>query len=269
MRFALVNNERTEAKHKLNGICPACYQPVIPKCGTLKIHHWAHSSKKSCDSWWETETEWHRTWKNNFPEDWQEFVLFDENTGEKHIADVRNKYGLVVEFQHSYLDVQERISRENFYKNMVWVVDGTRLKGDYPRFVKERKYFKQIEKNCYFFVNHPEKCFPVAWTESSVPVIFDFQETILVESALQNNLWCLLVGRNDGRAVVVAIPHKSFIYAANVCSSLLPDCNTVLARMQSCREQLEQERLQNEQIRKECELAYRMRKGYNKHKHRW
>ena len=37
-------------------------------------------------------------------------------------------HNLVIEFQHSHMDAQERTSREKFYKNMVWVVDGTRLK---------------------------------------------------------------------------------------------------------------------------------------------
>lgn len=86
MRFALVNNNRTEAQPKLSGLCYCCSKPVMAKCGKQKIWHWAHKSKTDCDNWWEPETEWHRTWKNNYPADWQELFSFDKNTGEKHIA---------------------------------------------------------------------------------------------------------------------------------------------------------------------------------------
>ena len=66
----------------------------------------------------ETETQWHRNWKNKFPIVWQEIFLHDEQTGELHIADVRTEHGLVIEFQHSHIKPEERISRENFYK--IW-----------------------------------------------------------------------------------------------------------------------------------------------------
>ena len=176
MRFALIDNNRTEAQPKLNGLCCCCSKPVIAKCGTRKIWHWAHKSKTDCDNWWEPETEWHRTWKNNYPSDWQEISLFDNGTKEKHIADVRTAHSLVIEFQHSNINPQERTAREQFYKNMVWIVDGTRLKRDYPRFLKEWKRdgiseVHQTEKSGIFEVCFPEFCFPEAWLKSSVPVI--------------------------------------------------------------------------------------------------
>ena len=65
--------------------------------------------------------------------------MFDKETGEKHIADVRMVHNLTIEFQHSHIGSLERTSREKFYENMVWVVDGTRLKKDYPRFLKGKK----------------------------------------------------------------------------------------------------------------------------------
>ncbi|MBC8883345.1 hypothetical protein H9X57_07610 [Flavobacterium piscinae] len=139
MKFAIVNGIKSEALKGIKGICPSCGSELIAKCGVQKINHWAHKNTRTCDSWWESETEWHRSWKNNFPIEWQEFILFDTQTKEKHIADVRTENGLVIEFQHSHITPQERYLREKFYKNMVWVVDGTRLKRDYPRFFKEWK----------------------------------------------------------------------------------------------------------------------------------
>lgn len=218
MHFALINNNRVEAQPQLQGLCSCCSKPVIAKCGTQKIWHWAHKSKTDCDNWWESETEWHRTWKNNYPADWQEISLLDERTDEKHIADVRTVHNLVIEFQHSHIDPEERTLREQFYKNMVWVVDGTRLKRDYPRFLKGKKncfentIFYNTDNPKIFRVDLIDWCFPSAWLESSVPVIFDFRGDGSMEDSdgLRNTLYCLFpqVGRY---ARVAEISHKAFI----------------------------------------------------------
>ena len=134
MRFALLNDERIEATKEAKGVCPCCGNDLVAKCGEVYIHHWAH--KKKCnDHWWENETEWHRNWKNQFPNEWQEIIQYDES-GEKHIADVKTSEGWVIEFQHSYLNPEERRSRNNFYKKLIWVVDGTRRKTDAKQFQK-------------------------------------------------------------------------------------------------------------------------------------
>lgn len=77
----------------------------------------AHRSRRSCDPWWENESDWHRSWKNHFPAGWQEIVLSGPY-GQRHIADVKTAAGLVLEFQHSPLAPMERHARENFYRNM-------------------------------------------------------------------------------------------------------------------------------------------------------
>lgn len=220
MRFALINNIRTEANPQLQGLCSCCSSPVIAKCGKQKIWHWAHKSKTNCDIWWEPETEWHRNWKNNYPADWQEISLHDEKTSEKHIADVRTVHNLVIEFQHSHIEPQERTSREMFYKNMVWIVDGTRLKRDYPRFLKgkmnsfENTIFYNTDNPKIFRIDLVDWCFPSAWLESSVPVIFDFKGDGLLDDSdgLRNTLYCLFpqVGRY---ARVAEISRKAFINA--------------------------------------------------------
>jgi competence protein CoiA len=173
MKFALIDNIRIEATKGAHGICPNCGSEVIAKCGERKVNHWAHKSTRNCDPWWEPETEWHRSWKNNFPPEWQETSLRDEQTNEKHIADVRTSHGLVIEFQHSHIKPEERTAREAFYRNMVWVVDGARLKNDYPRFVKARKHFRHAGSPHIFVGRDIDSCFHSAWTASTVPVIFD------------------------------------------------------------------------------------------------
>jgi hypothetical protein len=219
MKFALIDNNRVEAKPKKHGVCPNCLQPVVAKCGKQKIWHWAHLRIISCDSWWEEETEWHRNWKNNYPSDWQEITLIDKRTGARHISDIRTTHNLTIEFQHSAIKPEERTSREKFYENMVWIVDGTRLKRDYPRFLKEwnnngiSEIYK-TDKAGIFKVGFPEYCFPSAWLNSSVPVIFDFRGDDFTDDSesLRNTLYCLFpqVGRY---ARVAEISRKAFISA--------------------------------------------------------
>lgn len=132
MRFALLDGQRIEATPKLRASCPGCGAEVVSKCGKHIIWHWAHLSRTHCDPWWETETEWHRAWKNRFPQEWQEIPAHDDASGELHIADVKTPSGLVIEFQHSTIDPVEVSARECFYKTMIWVVDG--CKNDADRF---------------------------------------------------------------------------------------------------------------------------------------
>ncbi|MGO8224758.1 competence protein CoiA [Rhizobium ruizarguesonis] len=133
MKFAVVDGVRREAAPGLSGTCPGCEAPVMPKCGAIRLHHWAHRSTVLCDPWREPETEWHRAWKNHFPIEWQE-VWHRSDDRVVHIADVRTVGGSVLEFQHSPISREERGSREAFYRPMAWVADGTRLKRDLPSF---------------------------------------------------------------------------------------------------------------------------------------
>lgn len=133
MKFALVDGQRQEPQPGLSGACIGCGNPMVAKCGEVRIWHWAHRSRHHCDSWWENETEWHRDWKEHYPVNWQEVVHHAED-GERHIADVKTGDDWVIEFQHSYIKPEERRSREAYYPKMVWVVDGLRRKRDESRF---------------------------------------------------------------------------------------------------------------------------------------
>ena len=175
MKFALVNEGKTEAQPGLRGTCANCQSDTIAKCGQVKIRHWAHKSKVACDPWWENETEWHRAWKNQFPVQWQEKIHVGSTTKEKHISDIKTSRDIVIEFQHSAIQTAEIKSREAFYKNMVWVIDGTRLKRDYPRFCKGFGDLKPTLVEDYFHLFFPDEYLPESWLESSKPDYFDFQ----------------------------------------------------------------------------------------------
>ena len=217
MRWAIACNERSLPSPGLVGSCPTCGEPVIARCGTQRVHHWAHRGKRSCDRWWEPETEWHRGWKQEFPEEWQEVPLPSE-TGERHIADVRTSQGLTIEFQHSHLQPQERAARESFYGAIVWVVDGLRLSRDFARFQKGTRDLRAIANGVYVH-RWPEEIFPRSWLISNAPVFFDFGSGT---SAADNwPLWCLLPQRVRGHAVVMKVSREQFVRVAREQSMLL------------------------------------------------
>ena len=133
MRYALVNGEMSEAERGLSGECRGCGMPMLSRCGRVRVKHWAHKGKVVCDPWMKAKTQWHIRWQDRFPKTWQEFRFIAES-GEMHIADVKTKKNWVIEFQHSPISYEERQARNNFYKKLVWVVDGMTRKRDKPKF---------------------------------------------------------------------------------------------------------------------------------------
>ncbi|WP_213978895.1 CoiA-like domain protein [Sphingomonas sp. dw_22] len=123
MQYALVDGTRREAFSGGRGDCPVCGAATLAKCGPRILHHWAHAGRRDCDLWWENETEWHRAWKSLFPAECRE-ISHTAVDGEIHRADIKTPTGIVVEIQHSAMTDAERQSREAFYGNLVWVIDG-------------------------------------------------------------------------------------------------------------------------------------------------
>lgn len=129
MKLALVDEVRAEPAPHLRGKCCLCGDDMIAKCGQYVRWHWAHKSRLTCDPWHESETDWHRYWKDAFPLDCQEVVHVDAETHEKHIADIKTLGKFIVEIQHSPIGNDEARSRELFYGNMIWIVDARHLSG--------------------------------------------------------------------------------------------------------------------------------------------
>jgi hypothetical protein len=178
MKFAVIGEEeRREAEPDLSGKCRVCGDAMIAKCGEHRVWHWAHRRTRTCDPWWEPETEWHRAWKNQFPPERQE-VIHQSEAGEKHIADVKTEYRVVLEFQHSHLRREERESRETFYQKMVWVVDGVRRKRDTAQFfaLVDQATILNREPLIVSVPWKEESALLRDWEASDVPVYFDFRE---------------------------------------------------------------------------------------------
>lgn len=206
-KYALVNGQRQEAQPGLSGKCQSYGHPMVAKCGEKRIWHWAHRGGHTCDPWWE-ESEWHRAWKEQFPPDWQEVVLTAES-GEKHIADVKTDQGWVLEFQHSYLNPEERRAREAFYRKLVWVVDGTRLKRGRSQFFKALKEGTRVNAKPLMLRVSSDACALLReWAGSPAPVFFDFGGVNKPEDGM---LWCLLPGNPDRGAYVVAFSRAYFV----------------------------------------------------------
>jgi len=208
MRYALVDRQRQDARSGLSGQCPCCGAPMVAKCGEIKIWHWAHRGRRTCDVWWENEGEWHRDWKGQFPADWQEVVLLAKS-GEKHIADVRTDQGWFLEFQHSYLKPEERRAREAFYRKQIWVVDGARRKRDKSQFFQALKEGLGVSANPTMLRVYSHGCALLReWANSRVPVVFDFGESQRVDEAA---LWCLLPWHPNEAMYVVALSRAGFV----------------------------------------------------------
>jgi competence protein CoiA len=214
MKFAYVDGNKTEATKGIKGLCRSCGSELIAKCGEVYVNHWSHKGNRNCDQWWENETEWHRSWKDKFPVDWQEVIHFDDS-GEKHIADVKTESDWVLEFQHSLIKSEERRSRNNFYPKLVWVVDGTRRKTDKIQFQKILKEESSIvnREPSILRAHFPYECRLLKeWHGSNALVFFDFQEE---KDAKQSMLWFLFPKNSSGEAYLSPFSRAKFIELHN------------------------------------------------------
>lgn len=214
MKYALINGDKAEATKGAKGICPSCGSELIAKCGELKVNHWSHKGNRNCDQWWENETEWHRSWKNRFPKEWQEVIHTDEKSGERHIADVKTPSGWILEFQHSFLNPEERLSRNTFYQKLVWVVDGTRRKTDGKQFKAMLDGSKRLPINITILcARFPDECRLLKeWHNDNSLVFFDFNEAGVGD---QSRLWFLFPKTHSSSAYLSPFLRTNFIQLFN------------------------------------------------------
>lgn len=149
--------------------------PMTAKCCPQIAHHWAHRTA-NCDKWWERETGWHREWKNEFPQECQE-ARISSLDGSFHIADVRTPNGTVLEFQHLRRPLTDRHARENFYVNMVWIIDGRRV-NDFASFAHSLSFAAPDYGNVRGWRLPLVRCaITEAWSTARSIVYLDFGKT--------------------------------------------------------------------------------------------
>lgn len=230
MQFAYVDGRRHPAEPGLRGECPGCKAEVIPKCGQVRVPHWAHRGSRHCDPWWEPETAWHRAWKSEFSEAYQEQPV-RASDGELHIADVRHpETGLVIEFQHSAISEAEVASREAFWQPMVWVVDGLRLKRTEEKFYNGLTFDKQVSA---LKIPSWSGAIPAVWKNRRAPVILDFgadsRFPLLGHDNTVHRLWCIY-SDFPGYSVVLPVGRAEFLLAARE-GQVQPDASEIRTKV--------------------------------------
>lgn len=217
MKFAIVGNNKHQKPTKgTKGICPLCGETVLAKCGNIKSYYWSHLSDSKC-AYKENKGEWHIDWQNKFPDDWQEVLLVDPSTNEKNIADIQTPTGFVLEFQHSHIKDEEKTARENFYKNMVWVVDGANWKKIEAFFENKFKTLSEGEPEKFRIDQYDyETNFSLIWANASVPTIYDFYDAQSAENASKwhEYLFVCFPYRDWVGFYVVPIKRQNFIKIA-------------------------------------------------------
>jgi competence protein CoiA len=189
MLYALLNNEKIKAIPKAKAKCPLCEKDVFSKCGDVYAWHWAHENQKSCDNWFEPETQWHKDWKDQFGEELSEIIITKD--GKKHIADILTKDKIVIELQNSTILKPTIQKRELFYgQKMLWIINGIDFKSNFQiicpeesnRFYPVSQGF--VHKRTGQLVKNGEKYFiwkwsRESWDETQRPVFIDFGEDYL------------------------------------------------------------------------------------------
>lgn len=123
MIVATVAGHLAFATRGARGSCPSCCETVIAKAGQIIAPHWAHRPETPCifaDHG--GETPWHAGWKLRCTD-----LARVEVIRGNHRADVVNRAGWAIEFQHSGIDPADVTARERHWRRGVWVLDSTHL----------------------------------------------------------------------------------------------------------------------------------------------
>jgi hypothetical protein len=219
MLYALVDGIKSRAFPSIKGTCPFCDCTMVAKCGEFKSWHWAHKQTYSCDAWYKRESEWHRNWKEIFGISNCEIIINKDN--EKHIADIRNIHGRIIELQNSPINTETIRSREEFYGyNMIWIVNGWQFaqnfvirpfkdieydtySPEFERFAKMHGFktnYRPLtgEEKARFEWKRPKE----VWRYARATVYFDFGDQFLFQ--VQEGLGC-------SKSTGTSVPKRDFV----------------------------------------------------------
>lgn len=147
MRFAQLDGKTIEAARGVpsRAFCHSCKEAVFLRCPTIVVPHWVHLPGSACVHAGKTapETAWHHGWKETVPEKFREVSIRRE--GKLRRADIRAATRTVIELQHSGIETDEVVSREEFYgKNMFWMFDSDGRRRSITRLNHDTKVFPLI-----------------------------------------------------------------------------------------------------------------------------
>jgi len=160
--FAIVADAKSRPFPRGRGVCPICLGEVRAKCGSIKVHHWAHVCGQDCDTWSEGIGPWHLCWQDCVRPEFVEVAVG------AHRADILGNDDTVIELQHSAISPAEIREREHHYGKMIWLFDATNR-------------FGGLRSGSRFFFSfgrtrHLQSCLK--------PVVLDFGEFLVEVEAL-------------------------------------------------------------------------------------
>ena len=137
MKFALVDNKRRKATKNAHMehecLCPVCDHLVYARHDWTLGYQWRHTVKGGCDERRETETGWHRDWKECFPGYSQEIECGKDSTGKRRMFDIRTRKGVALKLLHTPIDPDDMTKRTAYYQQSAarlhptgkfrWIVD--------------------------------------------------------------------------------------------------------------------------------------------------
>jgi competence CoiA-like predicted nuclease len=117
------------AKKGIDYTCRDCGTKLIPVLNCTCVRHFRHQNAKECDFIRKEMSEWHMNWQLKFKPEFREVCFRDDNNKIINRADFFNG-NYVIEFQHSRINDENIIKRENTYRqnaesNLIWVLDGS------------------------------------------------------------------------------------------------------------------------------------------------
>lgn len=183
MLFAILDDKKIEPIPNTQAKCPLCGEKVLSRCGEIKVWHWAHFKGKSCDSWYEPETHWHKNWKLTFGKENCEIKIAKEDCW--HVADVLTKEKVVIELQNSPIQKNIIRKREEFYgERMIWLINGIKFKDNF--YIKdwddELNWWSLQHNSCknregmkMFKWEYPRK----SWEDTQRHIFIDFHDDSL------------------------------------------------------------------------------------------
>jgi len=192
-RISAVNNDGTR---NTSGFCPCCRKSLISKVGKgIRRPHWAHESVERCDEWKEDESDWHYKWRGQFVDGESRYDIDIENViekgGKKHFYDVCIDNRLSIVLRRMRLSSEQRREYENFFGEMVWIVEAKMSEYKWLcRNIEQRKIkpFDGHYKSCYWTESSTKNFFD-SWKDCTRLVAFDFLEA---SDENENDMWIVL-----------------------------------------------------------------------------
>lgn len=162
--YAMVNGQKTLPSRGERGTCLHCGGDVLAKCGSIRVHHWAHRSGRDCDTWSEGIGPWHLWWQGQVRPEFVEVPVG------RHRADILGSGNLVIELQHSAISPEAVRERETHYGAMLWLIDAIKRFGG---LVSGSRFFFSFGRTRHF-----QSC--------NKPVVLDFADFLVEVEAIDD-----------------------------------------------------------------------------------